>query len=393
MEGIRTAIIGVGNMGLAHASCLWEGNAGALRLSAVCDVAPERLALCRERFPGVRCFANWRELIAQGEVQAVIIATPHPLHGQIAAACLDAGLHTLVEKPADISLSRAQAISAAARRSGKVYAIMLNQRTNPLFRRCREIVQGGELGALKRSVWIITNWYRTQHYYDSGAWRATWGGEGGGVLLNQAPHNLDLWQWICGMPQTVTAWCEQAKYHRIEVEDEATLMVRYAGGATGLFITSTGEYPGTNRLEISGTRGKLVLENGVLKWWKLQEPEDQVRFASQENFARLDTEYVELRAEEPESAHPGILRNFAAAIVSGEPLISPGWEGERELTLSNAAYLSQWQGNRPVELPFDTALFDQLLAQHAATSIYDPARAARGQEDTGEYSERWQVRW
>lgn len=390
MEGIRTAIIGVGNMGLAHASCLWEGNAGALRLSAVCDVAPERLALCRERFPGVRCFANWRELIAQGEVQAVIIATPHPLHGQIAAACLDAGLHTLVEKPADISLSRAQAISAAARRSGKVYAIMLNQRTNPLFRRCREIVQGGELGTLKRSVWIITNWYRTQHYYDSGAWRATWGGEGGGVLLNQAPHNLDLWQWICGMPVSVRAECDVARYHRIEVEDDATLFTRYANGATGVFITSTGENPGANRLEIAGTRGRIVLENGVLKWWKLQEDEAEVRFACQSSFVTIPCEYEEILPTEEETAHPGILRNFSRAIRLGEELLSPGADGLKELEISNAAYLSAWAG-KEIALPMDTAAFDAELDKRAAASVYkDGARQAA---PDGKYSIRWQVNW
>lgn len=160
----------------------------------------------------------------------------------------------------------------------------LNQRTNPLFRKAREIVRGGQLGALKRSVWIVTNWYRTQHYYDSGAWRATWAGEGGGVLLNQAPHNLDLWQWICGMPTSVAAYCDVARYHHIEVEDEATIFARYANGATRHFYYVHRRNAGTNRLEISGELGKLVLEDGRLKWWKLSESERDIRFASQQNF-------------------------------------------------------------------------------------------------------------
>ena len=391
MPEVRAAVIGVGNMGFAHASCLHSGGVQGMRLTAVCDVEPARLAACRERFPGVRCYEDYRALLSGGEADAVIVAVPHPLHARIAADALRAGFHALVEKPIDISLSRAQDLCAAARESGRVFAVMLNQRTNPLFQRCRQIVRGGELGELKRSVWIITNWYRTQHYYDSGSWRATWAGEGGGVLLNQAPHNLDLWQWICGMPVSVTAFCDTARYHHIEVEDEATLFTRYENGATGLFVTSTGEYPGTNRLEISGTLGKLVLEGGALKWWKLREPEERVRFTSQENFTQIAMDFEEIRPTEKESAHAGILQNFAGAILRGEPLLSPGEDGVRELTLSNAAYLSQWLGNRKIDLPFDTALFDRMLAEKAADSAYVPGRSS-GQPD-GRYGSRWQVNW
>lgn len=225
-----------------------------------------------------------------------------------ASLALAAGLHVLVEKPLDVRLSVAQALCAQAKASGKVFALMLNQRTNPLFAKARAIVQGGQLGQLKRSVWIITNWYRTQHYYDSGAWRATWAGEGGGVLLNQAPHNLDLWQWICGMPESVTGYCDVARYHHIEVEDDATIFAKYPNGATGVFITSTGEMPGTNRLEIAGTKGKLVLENGVLKWWRLKTPEDAIRFASSDNFVTPDCDYQELH---PRRARIRAHRHFA----------------------------------------------------------------------------------
>lgn len=391
MADIRTAVIGVGNMGTAHAACLAAGGVEGMALTAVCDIAPERLEACGERFPGAARYADWRELLREHRPEAVIVAVPHPLHGEIASACLAAGCHTLVEKPIDIALSRAQRLCEAARASGRVFGIMFNQRTNPLFRRCREIVRGGQLGEMKRSVWIITNWYRTQHYYDSGSWRATWGGEGGGVLLNQAPHNLDLWQWICGMPASVTAYCDTAKYHRIEVEDEVTLLTRYENGATGAFITSTGEYPGTNRLEISGTKGKIVLENGVLKWWRLEQDEAEVRFQSEENFAKIPVTYEEILPDGPETAHAGILNDFAQAIRTGKPLLAPGVEGVHELTLSNAAYLSQWLGNVSVSLPFDTELFDRLLRERAEQSVYKP-REAQGRPE-GEYSERWQVRW
>lgn len=268
---------------------------------------------------------------------------------------------------------------------------MFNQRTNPLFAKAREIVQSGELGELKRTVWIITNWFRTQSYYDSGDWRATWSGEGGGVLLNQAPHNLDLWQWICGMPESVTAFCDVAKYHNIEVEDDATIFTRYKNGATGVFMTSTGEYPGTNRLEISGDLGKIVLENGVLKRYKLKGPISEVIAKSKEGFAQIDYDYEVIRQERPETAHKGILQNFANAVLFGEELISPGIDGINELTLSNSAYLSEWQGNCEITLPFDDGLYDALLAEKAKQSKRRAADSEKGGNTS--YLPRWQVRW
>ncbi len=391
MKPIRTAVIGVGNMGSAHARCIAQGSINGLILSALCDISPARQALCRERYPDIPCYASVQELLCAGAADAVIVAVPHPSHSTVAMTALDAGLHVLVEKPIDVALSKAEALCDAADKSGRVFAVMLNQRTNPLFQRAREIVQGGLLGELKRTIWIITNWYRTQHYYDSGTWRATWAGEGGGVLLNQAPHNLDLWQWICGMPQSVTAYCDVARYHRIEVEDDATIFTRYTNGATGLFVTSTGEAPGTNRLEITGDRGKLVLENGLLKWWRLQQPERQVCFQSEESFVRIPCDYEEIRPDAPETAHAGILQNWANAILHGEPLLSPGRDALNELTLSNAAYLSQWTGNAPVALPMDNAAFDRLLAEHARGSSLK--QTIEEKDKAGGYSQRWQVNW
>lgn len=391
MQTIRTAVIGVGNMGSAHASCIAANKIEGLTLTALCDLSADIQAFCRTVFPDIPCYASVDELLHANCADAAIVAVPHPAHSDVALKVLEAGLHVLVEKPIDITLFKAQQLCDAADWSGKTFAVMLNQRTNPLFRKAREIVQGGLLGELKRTVWIITNWYRTQHYYDSGAWRATWAGEGGGVLVNQAPHNLDLWQWICGMPQSVTAWCDVARYHRIEVEDEATILTRYANGATGVFITSTGESPGTNRLEISGTLGKLVLENGMLKWWRLKESERDFCFASQENFAHIPCDYQEFQPSEPETAHGGILRNWANAILHGEALLAPGRDGLNELEISNAAYLSQWTGHAPIALPFDPLAFDSLLAERIAASSLKETQTST--ERRTEYSQRWQVNW
>ena len=389
LHEVKLAVIGYGGIGSAHTGYIAGGGVAGMTLAAVCDINENRLAVVRERFPGVRCVTDFHDLL-DGSIDAVLIAVPHPMHCKIAAECLRAGVHVLVEKPIDITVTEAKKAVAAAEESGSLFAVMLNQRTAPIFQRAREIVQSGALGNLKRTVWIITNWYRTQHYYDSGSWRATWKGEGGGVLLNQAPHNLDLWQWVCGMPTSVAAYCDVARYLRIEVEDDATLITRYANGATGLFVTSTGEYPGTNRLEISGELGKLVLEEGVLKWWKLQESENDVRWHSDNSMPQIPYEYTEERFEDDGPQHRGIIQNFANAILHGEKLISPGIDGLNELTLSNAAYLSQWTGNSPVALPLDNGKFDAMLKERADNSLTHEELASIPE---GEYQDRWQTRW
>ena len=391
MKTVKVAVIGIGNMGSAHASCIVKNEIKDMSLTAVCDISHKKLETFSEKYPHIKCYESYEKLFEDKVCDSVIIAVPHPLHAQIAISAFKHGLNVMLEKPADIAVSRVQKLNEEAEKSGKIFGIMFNQRTNPLYQKAREIVKSGSLGELKRTVWIITNWFRTQSYYDSGDWRATWSGEGGGVLLNQAPHNLDLWQWICGMPDSVTAFCDVAKYHNIEVEDDATIFTRYKNGATGVFMTSTGEYPGTNRLEISGDLGKIVLENGTLKWYKLKNPIQRIISDSEQGFAQIDCDYEKIGQDKPETAHKGILQNFTNAILFGERLISPGTDGINELTLSNAAYLSQWQGNREIALPFDSELFDNLLAEKTKQS---KCRAADSEKSGNtSYLPRWQVRW
>ncbi len=391
MESVRFGVIGVGNIGTAHVNCLGSGKIAGATLAAACDISAARRTFCAEKW-GIPTFSAYADMFASGCIDAVIVSVPHPLHADIASAALQAGLHVLVEKPVDITVSKAEKLNKLAKQSGKVFGIMFNQRTSPLFAKAREIVQSGVLGELKRTAWTITNWYRTQQYYDSGSWRATWAGEGGGTLLNQAPHNLDLWQWICGMPVSVTAFCDVAKYHRIEVEDDVTIFARYANGATGTFIVSTGEFPGTNRLEIVGDKGKLTLENGVMKWWRLQTSEREVCFSLKENAPAIPMEYTEFTPKEKETAHAGILQNFTNAVLHGEPLLAPGYDGINELTISNAAYLSAWTGNAEMQLPFDQAAFDRLLHERAEKSVYHAAKNG-ADEHADEYAHRWQVQW
>ncbi len=394
MENIRVGVVGVGNIGTMHATNIFQNKIEGMTLTAVCDVRQSRLDICQNEFPNIACYTDYHSLFGSETIDAVVIAVPHRLHAKIAIEALQAGMHVLLEKPIDVTVTDAKKIIKVAEQSGKKFAIMLNQRTNKLFQKAHEIVQSGLLGELKRTVWIVTNWYRTQHYYDSGTWRATWSGEGGGVLLNQAPHNLDLWQWICGMPESVRAFCNVAKYHNIEVEDEATIYTKYKNGATGIFIATTGEYPGTNRLEISGDRGKLVLEQAMLKWWKLQESEREFCFTAKESYPKIHWDYEEITVTEKESGHIGILQNFANAILYDEELLSPGTDGICELMISNAAYLSEWTGNSEIILPFDEQKFDHLLDERSkGGKLMEMVEKKRKIESAKDNHDRWQVRW
>lgn len=390
METVRVGIVGIGNIGTAHTNLIYSGGVDGFLLTAVCDISQERKEYCKLNYPNVSFFDDYEEMIKSGKIDAVIISTPHKFHADMAITALNNGLHVLVEKPVDVTVTKARKLNDVAKKSGKVFAIMFNQRTNPLFIKAREIVKGGHLGELKRTNWIITNWYRSQKYYNSASWRATWSGEGGGVLLNQAPHNLDLWQWICGMPDEITAFCDIGKYHNIEVEDDVTIFARYKNGATGTFITTTGEYPGTNRLEISGDKGKIVLGNGILRWWKLSESERNFCFDDNFDINSIDIEYSEYKPDISGEEHLGILKNFSQQILYGKEPISSGYEGINELTLSNGAYLSQWKGNVPIKLPFDSEEFDKYF--NNIKSDMSISKTCNN-DVSGKYLKRWNTNW
>ncbi|MBS5660115.1 MAG: Gfo/Idh/MocA family oxidoreductase [Clostridiales bacterium] len=388
---LRMGIIGVGNIGSAHAHCIAGGQIRGMYLTALCDTDPDRRQALNEQYPDIPIFENHHALLTSGLTDGVIIATPHYFHPIIATDAFSAQQHVLSEKPAGVDTGTVREMNEAAKKSGKVFGIMFNQRTDPLFAKAREILQTGQLGIPKRLVWIVTNWYRTQAYYDSGKWRATWGGEGGGVLLNQAPHNLDLWQWIFGMPKRIRAFCSVGKYHRIAVEDDATIYAEYDGGATATFITTTGEYPGTNRLEIAGDLGKLVLEEGKLTWWKLSEPERQYCFDVNASSPPELTKTI-FHETPSQFGHAQILQNFTDAVLHGEALIAPGIDGIKELTLSNAAYLSSWTDDW-VELPFNEQAFEQHLAHLVQSESSAKGEMISDSDPSGQYRERWSVRW
>lgn len=389
MNKIRLGIIGMGNMGSGHLRNVAEGKCPKVEVTAVADTNTEKLDNARKIQPNVQCFNSAEKLLDSGLVDAALIAVPHYGHPVYAGECFKRGIHVLIEKPAGVTARSVREMNEAADRSGVKFGIMFNQRTDPLYRKAREIVASGALGQPKRLVWIITNWYRTQSYYDSGSWRATWNGEGGGVLLNQAPHNLDLWQWIFGMPKRVRAFCTEGKYHNIGVEDDVTIYGEYESGATAVFISTTGEAPGTNRLEISGDLGKLVLEDGKLKWWKLKTPEREFCFTEKNGFVCPPSAYEEF-SEKSFEGHPVILENFAEAILDGAELIADGREGLNSLSISNAAYLSSWT-NDWAELPTNEKLFEEHLKRLCER---ETAKKKAPSENADEpVSDRWQVRW
>ena len=370
MEKVRFGVIGAGNMGKKHIASIAEGAVEGAELCAVCDVKSSRLDMIKEevKSEGVKYFTDSHELITSGLVDAVIIATPHYFHPTIGIDAFENGLHVLTEKPVGVYTKNVRELNEVARKSGKAFGIMFNQRTNKYYQKIREMVKSGELGEMKRCIWIITDWYRPQAYFESGGWRATWAGEGGGVLLNQCPHNLDLYQWIFGMPDEVYADCTVGKYHNIEVEDDVSAMFRYKNGASGIFITTTGECPGTNRLEISGSKGKVTLENGKFMYYKLKEDERKFTFEAKGGFDKIDSSEEQIVIENGGGEqHRGILRNFTNHILNGEELLAPGYEGINSLAMSNAMMESSWK-NEWIKLPNDGEDFLKMLEEKIKNS-------------------------
>ena len=370
MDKVRFGIVGCGNMGCGHAKNFLQGKIQNGYISAVCDINPEQFAYFKENFgEDIKYFTDAEEMFKSGECDCVMIETPHYSHPELAIKALDAGLHCIVEKPAGVYTLQVKEMLERAEKSDKILGIMFNQRTNPAFKKMREIIHSGALGEIKRTNWIITDWYRTQFYYDSSTWRATWVGEGGGVLYNQAPHQLDLFQWIVGMsPSKVRAFCHFGKWHDIEVEDDVTCYCEYPNGATGVFVTSTADAPGSNRFEVTGTKGSLVFENNKLYLTKLEIDEREHCVTCQEGFTKpkaLEKTEVEIEGDNPQ--HVGICNNIANAILGLEEVYAPAKDGIHGVRLANAMMLSTWL-DKEVTLPFDDELFYEELKKRIAVS-------------------------
>ncbi len=384
METVRIGIIGIGNMGTKHALNIIGGKCQGLKLTAVADISEARRAWAKKELPCVEVYATAEEMLDSGKTDAVLIAVPHYLHPVFAIEAFRRGLHVMSEKPAGVYTKQVREMNEAAEKSNLVFGMMFNQRTNHLYRKAREIVTGGSLGAVRRVNWIITNWYRPQAYYDSGDWRATWRGEGGGVLLNQCPHNLDLWQWICGMPTKIYAKMHFGKWHDIEVEDDVTIFAEYANGATGVFVTSTGDTPGRNRLEITLDRGCILIENNEITVTELEMSEQEFSATNKIAFSSPERRTYSPETDEKNEQHVGVLNSFASAILNSTPLIADGKEGINGLIISNAAHLSAWL-DKEITLPFDDELFYSELMKRVEQSRHKQAREAETADLDGTY--------
>ena len=366
---LRYGIIGFGNMGSTHAANLFKGKVPHAELAAICDTNADQLARAKALYPDIKLYGTDEEIINDKEIDAIVVAVPHYEHPPLAISALAHDKHVLIEKPAGVYTKQVLEMNEAAKKSNKRFGIMYNMRVNPVFQKVRELITSGQLGELKRVTWIITTWYRPQAYHDSATWRSTWKTEGGGTLINQNPHQLDLWQWMCGMPKRVKSEVYYGKHRKIEVEDDLYALVEYENGATGCYITTVGDAPGTNRLEIDGTNGKIVVENNELTFYRLRIPEPEFNATYKGGLGKPEVWECKIPIKGTYTSHPGIINNFCDCILKGAKPIAPGAEGIRGLQISNAIHLSSWLNGEWVDLPVDGDLFLTKLQEHCKKPV------------------------
>ena len=389
MEKVRYGIVGLGNQGSQYTAHFVNGRIENGVITALCDFNPAKIKAMQEKEDapvGVTYFSDYKEMLDSGLVDAVLVETPHYDHPTIVIECLKRNIHALCDKPAGVYTKQVREMNEVAKASKARFGMVFNQRTNCVYRKMREMIANGDIGELQRVNWTITDWFRTQYYYDSGSWRATWQGEGGGVLINQCPHQIDLVQWIVGeMPTTVRGFCQYGKWHDIEVEDEVTAFFTYKNGATGVFITTTGEAPGVNRLEISGTKGRLVCEHYKLTFIKNEVDSQEYSKTTPLPFTPPKTEIIEVELDGKNEQHAGIINNFTNAILGIEEQFVEGVEGIKGVELMNAIELSGWQNGAEIVLPVDEDLYLEELNKRRATSRLKDANDDKVADTSGSF--------
>ena len=374
MKKIRYGIIGLGNQGTTYILEFFDkGLIENGYVSAVCDIVPAKIENVKAKTINkeIEYFTDYKEMLDSGKCDAVLVETPHYQHPEIVIECLKRNINVICEKPAGVYTKQVREMNEKAKESKANFTMMFNQRTNCVYRKMREIIAEGGIGELQRVTWIITNWFRTKKYYESGSWRATWKGEGGGVLINQCPHQLDLVQWVVGkLPVRVNGFCKYGRWHDIEVEDEVTAYFEYENGATGMFITTTGECPGTNRFEVSGTKGKLVVEDNSneLIWCKCSEDTQELSEKATSGFQQPQVERIIVETDGKNEQHVGIINNFSNALLGKEEFMVDGTEGINGVELMNAIELSGWRNGASVSLPVDEEEYLKELNKKRATS-------------------------
>ncbi|HCN28514.1 MAG TPA: oxidoreductase [Verrucomicrobiales bacterium] len=370
MQNVRLGIVGLGNMGKAHLHNIRAGKVPGLRVTALC----ESVGTLPELLEGEHPFTDVSQMIHSGRIDAILICTPHFSHTTIGIEALQNGLHVLVEKPISVHKADCERLIAAHTDKSKVFAAMFNMRTNATFKKVKDLIDSGELGEVRRVHWEVTNWFRTNYYYATGGWRGTWKGEGGGVLMNQCPHNLDLFQWMFGMPKSVRGFCQFGRYHQVEVEDNVTAFMAWENGATATFVTSTGEAPGANRLEIAAEQGRLTVTDGTkIHFQRNRQPMSKFCMEAEAAFAMPESWSMEIPVEQSGGQHVEILQNFTNAILKGEKLLSPAEQGICSVELANAILLSTWQ-DKTIELPMSSADYERILIEKGETSTFQKTK-------------------
>lgn len=374
MKKIRLGIIGLGAQGSTYAEFIKSGKIPQIEIGAICDINTEKKDEVKNHYPNVPFYNDYIAMLESGDVDAIVTTVPHYLHTDIGKEALKWDIHALLEKPADIYAEKVKEISElAASKPHLTFAIFFNQRTNPLYQKVKSLIDDGVIGNIRRTNWIITTWWRPQAYYNQSSWRATWSEEGGGVLVNQAPHQIDLLQWLCGMPKSVFSNIKYGYQRDLAVDDDVTTILDYGNGATGVFITCTHDIIGTDRLEITGDNGKILVEDSkTITLTRLKESETQMnRNMSWKEAAKIfkgngleniyDQQTFEFESVWGEQ-HINVLENFAANIIDGTPLIAPGNDGINGVNLVNAIYLSSWTG-KEVTVPVNPSEFKDALKQ------------------------------
>ena len=370
MDSVRLGIVGLGNMGKAHLSNIRAGKVPGLKVTALC----ESVGTLPELQGDEASFTDVSAMINSGKIDAILICTPHFSHTTIGIEALTAGLHVLVEKPISVHKADCERLIAAHKDKTKIFAAMFNMRTNDCFKKVKDLIDSGEIGAVRRVHWEVTNWFRTNYYYATGGWRGTWKGEGGGVLMNQCPHNLDLFQWMFGMPQRVRGFCQFGRFHQIEVEDDVTAVLQYDNGTTATFVTSTGEAPGRNVLEISAEQGRITVTDGSkIHFQRNRQPMSKFCMEADAAFAMPESWHMDIPVEASGGQHVEILQNFTNAIIKGETLLSPGEQGIYSVELANAILLSTWQ-DKTIELPMSSADYERILTEKGNASTFQKSK-------------------
>jgi predicted dehydrogenase len=372
---VKIALVGLGNIGAgAYAPILKESD--SVEVVGVCDLVKQKADTWASALH-TTAYYDHRDLLDKSSsgLEAIIVAVPHYDHVPISIDAFQRGVHVLCEKPLAAHVNDARKIvfaweKAKEKRPRIVFGIAFQQRALPRHRKLKEILQGGELGRLLRVTWINTAWFRSQAYYDSGDWRATWAGEGGGILTNQCPHDLDLYQWLFGMPSRISGHAHIGKYHDIEVEDEVTAYFEHDNGMVGHFIVNTAESPGTNRMEIVGENGTLVMEKGTLALTRNSVSILKFCRETNEPFGKVDTSFSEIPVDDTQlQGHPLVVRQFVQAIHGTGELVVHGVEGLNGLSMANAIMLSSFNG-RPLDMPLNADEYEQKLKELARTSRY-----------------------